>query len=84
MKMKDRLTAVGIRVYDNSITIFGEAFFPRDLGSRQKQMAERLFICRSGLVERIDMLARDDQNMCRRLRRKIVERHANFILVDQC
>jgi len=79
MEMKHGLPAVGVSVYYNPITIFGETPFTGDTSGRQKKMAERLRIVLPGFIQRVDMVARNDENMSRRLRTKIVERDAYLI-----
>src|SRR5688572_10547444 len=82
MKMKDRLPAVGVRVDDDAVAVFGETLFARDFGGRQKQPPERLLMIFPGLVERIEMLARNDQDMRRRLRADVVKSDASLVFIN--
>jgi len=79
VQVKDRLTAIGICIYDNAISVIGEAFLACDLSSRQKQMSEGFFIRTVCGIKRVDVIARNDKNMSRRLRTQIVESEAHVI-----
>lgn len=80
--MKNRLSAVAVSVDDHPVAVFGKAFFPRDTGAGQKQMSERLLVTALRSIERIEMLARNDEQMHGRLRADIVENDADVILVN--
>ena len=80
VKMKYRLPAVGVCIDHNAITVLRKTLLPGDLCGSQKQVSERLFIIRPRLLKRINMLARDDQDMCRSLWTEIVERDTCLIL----
>ena len=82
VQMKNGLPAVAVRVDDDAIAVFGKAFFACYFRAGQKQVTERFPVIFSGFVERIEMLARDDQNVRRRLRANIVEGDAHVVFVN--
>ena len=81
VKMKNRLAAVGIRIYDHAVTILGEALFTRDLSCGEKQMTEVLFVLPLCCVQRIYVRAGHNQDMRRCLRADVIERDADIILI---
>jgi len=83
MQMKNGLPAGVIRIYHRAVPFFGKTLPARDLAGRQEKMAERFAVCFAGLIERGEMLARDDQNMRRRLRTDVVKGHAGLIFIDE-
>lgn len=82
MKVEYGLAAIGVRIDHDPVSIAGETLALCDIGRRQKQMAESLLMPRGSLVHRIDVLARDDENMGRRLRRNVVERQAKIVFIN--
>ena len=82
MQMKYRLAAIGICVDHNAIPIFRKTLIASDIRGRREQMAELAPMPGAGLIQRINMLARNDQNMGRSLRRQIVKGNASIVLKD--
>lgn len=80
VQVKDSLTAVAVRIYDDAITVLRETFFASDLGRSQKEMSKRFFIRRVSCIKRVDMMARNYENVRRSLRAQIVESDADVIL----
>src|SRR5436190_593650 len=80
VEVKHGLPAVGVRVYHHTISVLGKALVACDLCRRQKQMAERLFLTIRRFVQRIEVLARNDQDMRRRLRAEVVKSDAHAVL----
>jgi len=78
--VKDGLAAVTVRVYYNAIPIVGKSFFTRYRGAREQKMPEQFLVICRGFVQRIDMLSRHDQHMCRGLRTDVVQRNTSIIL----
>lgn len=81
MDVKDRLAAVGICVDDDTIAVVGKAATAGDLSRSQKQMAEHRRIFFRGLIERIDMIARYDQDVRRGLWGNVVKGKAHIVLI---
>lgn len=79
VKMKDRLPGVGVRIDDDAVTAPSKTFLPRDFGGGQKQMSERFLMLRLRRIERREMLARNDQNVRRRLRADVVKCYAYIV-----
>jgi hypothetical protein len=82
MKVKNRLPAVRICVDHDAIAVLGYAPFTSDLGRRELEMAERRLLSDGRRIERIEMLARNNENMRRSLRAYVVERDAGPVLVN--
>ena len=59
VEMKNSLTAVGIRIYDDSVTIIRKTLFTRHVRCRRQKMSERVFVLIACFVQRIHVLARD-------------------------
>src|SRR5688572_13625228 len=82
VQMENGLPAVTVCIYDDTITIIGKTLISCDAcPGGQKTPQEGLMIL-AGSVKRIDMNARDYKNMCRRLRAKVVECNAMFVLIN--
>ena len=82
VKVKDRLTAIRVGIYHDTVPIVREAFPTCYLGRGQQQMPEGFPMPRARLRQRINMLARDQQNVRRGLRRQVVERHTDIVFVN--
>src|ERR1043166_24935 len=82
VKMKHSLPAVGVSVYHNAITIVRKMLLTCDLGGGMKQMPKHFFMVPINVIERVNMIARNDQNMRRRLRTQIIERDAHLIVIN--
>jgi len=82
MKVKDRLTAIAVCVDNHPIAVTRETFAAGDLRRGDQKMPKSVLVLRPGLVERFDVLFRDNQNMPRRLRAKIVKSDANVVFVN--
>ena len=80
MQMIDGLAAVFAGIYDHTIA-FAEAIFSGEFGCDEHQVTDQvmLFVC---LVERPDVLSRNDEQMGWRLRRDVCERKDTVILVN--
>ena len=83
VKMKNRLPAVAVGVYHDTITVLGKFQLPGDRRGRNQKMPEQLLVRPGRLIKRIDVLTRNNQYMDRRLRAEIVERDAPVVPVHQ-
>src|SRR5689334_2290828 len=80
--MKHCLSAVGVSVDYDAISVVGDALLTRDLGRSQEQMAQGfpvIFIC---LIQRIKMFAWHDQNMDRGLGAYVIKSYAGVVFID--
>lgn len=84
MQVKYGLTAVGVSIDHNAVTIFGKPVLASDTGSRQEKMAKGKFVIRGCPIQRVDMLARDDKNMGRGLWTKVIECNARLVFENAC
>jgi hypothetical protein len=82
VQMKNGLAAVIVRIDHDAVSFFGKTLTASDLGGGQKQLAERFPVALSRLVERGNVLARDQQNMRRSLRVDVVKSHAKIVFVN--
>src|SRR5687768_10428849 len=82
VKVKDCLAAIRVGIYHDAVPVVREPFFTGDLGRGQQQMPEGFPMSRFRLRQRIYMLARDQQNVRRGLRRQVVERNADIVFVN--
>ena len=82
MKMINGLPAVAVGVDDDAVTVVGKPLRARDLGGLEHDVPDCLAMLRTGCVERIEMLARHDQNMRRRLRADVVESKTDIVLIN--
>lgn len=80
MEVKYRLAAVGIGIDHHTITVVGKSAIACYVRSRLQQTPERVAVARLRLVQRVDMLSRDDQNMGRSLRADVVKGNAHIVL----
>lgn len=80
--MKYRLAAVRVCVDHDAIAGIGKPLFTRDLSRRIKEMPERTFMFAGSFIQRRNVLARDDENVRRRLRAEVVKGDTNIVLVD--
>lgn len=80
VKVEYRLAAIRICIDHHAIAVLCKPAFTRDPARGQKQMAERILIAGSRLIQRIDVTPRYDQHMRRSLRAQIVERKAELVL----
>ena len=78
--MKDSLPRPGIRVQNGTIPAIRDPFCARHLRRHQQDSPERCRILR--VRQRIDMLARNHQDVHRRLRTDVTKRDAVLILGD--
>ena len=83
MEVENRLASIRVRIDHDAIAVLREPALPTDLASREEQVAERLFVFESRLIQRVDMVARNKQHMCRRLRAEIVECDAYVVFENQ-
>ena len=83
VQMKDGLPAVSVRVDDRAVTGFGEFVFAGDFRRHQMKIAERFEVFVFRLVERFDMLARNDQNVRRGLRVQVFESDAHIVFINR-
>ena len=79
VQMKNGLPAVLVRVDNDAITVLVKTFFAGYSSAGQKQMTERFPVIFARLVERIEMLARHNQNVRRRLRADVVKSDAHIV-----
>jgi hypothetical protein len=82
MQMENRLSTVTVGIYDDSVTVVRKASVARDLTSGHKQMTKGVPVLGGRLRERIDMFARDEQEMSWRLRADVAESDADIILIN--
>jgi hypothetical protein len=82
MQMKNRLAGPGACIDHGAITRFGKPAIVRDPRSDAKKMAEQSFVPLRRVVERFDVLARDDKHVNRRLRINIFEGDAALVAVN--
>ena len=80
--MKDRLACTCARVDDCPIAALGKSLLVGDARCYSEQVAERRFIFLRGVVERVQMVARDDKDVNGRLRVGITKGEAAFVLVN--
>lgn len=80
VKMKYGLSTIGVRIDHHTIAVRRKSTMPCYLGGDKQQVSERLLLGRTGLIERVNMNARNYQNMCRSLRREVVKSNANVVL----
>src|SRR2546430_3692995 len=66
MQVKNRLTAVWIRIHDHPITLPLDPRISREIAREREQSAEQIRVF--GVVQRADVCGRDDEQMRRRLR----------------
>ena len=50
VQMKNRLSAVGVRIDHDAIAVFGKTFVAGNFGGSQKQMSERFLMIFSGFI----------------------------------
>ena len=84
MQMKNGLPAVRVCIYHDAVTVSRKALRSSDVCGRQEQVAKRFLLALTYRIERVKMLARDDEDMSRSLRVEIIERHANIVLKNLC
>jgi hypothetical protein len=82
VQMKNGLSAVAVCIYDDPVTVISKPFLTCQSGTSVQQMPDQGFIGIAGSIERIDMISRDYKNVRWRLRVKVVERNALFVLVN--
>src|SRR6516225_8768986 len=80
MEMEYGLPRPGVRVRDETIPLRDDALLARDLRREEREAADHRRILRR--IERRDVLARDHEDMRRRLRRDIAERDEPCVLGD--
>ena len=80
MKVKNGLAAIRVRVDNDTVAFLLKALLPRDLGGRQQQVPERIFLRGPSFRKRVDVFTRDQQNVRRGLRRCVVEGDAYVVL----
>lgn len=83
MYMKYCLTAVAVSIDDHPVSIIGKAALPGKLGGCQQKVSEHRALVRRGFIQRVDMIARDDQDMCRSLRTQIMKGDAKLVLMNR-
>jgi len=83
MDVPDRLTSVGAHVEDGSIPRVGDPFLAGDLGRGEMERPQDPSMLVAGLVQGREVLPGDDQDVDRRLRMNVPERHHLLILVDE-
>ena len=84
VQMEYGLSAVNVRVDDNSVPAFGKFLFTRDVRGGKHYMAERFLVLIFSFVQRIKMFTGNDEYMVRCLRVDVIERNADAILVNKC
>lgn len=82
MQMKDRLPGFGSGVDDGAEAVPGDAFLPRDLRRKAQQMTEQGVMLTRGVIERREVLARNQQHVRGSLRVEIAERDGVIVFVD--
>jgi hypothetical protein len=82
MEVKNALARVGACIDDYAKAFLRDALFVRELGNNQKNMANYFSIGSVQIRKRRDMLARDNQNMNRRLRIDVLKGQDRVIFVD--
>ena len=82
MEVKNGLACVRTCVDDYAKAFLRDTLFLRELGGNQKNIANYFSIVSAQIRKRGDMLARDNQNMNRRLRIDVLEGHHGVIFVE--
>src|SRR5215207_2068115 len=80
VQMKHGLTSIGVGVDHNAITVLCKSLFTRDLRRGQQKVSKLILVFEPSRIERVHMIARDDENMRRGLWGEIVERDAQLVL----
>ncbi len=75
MEMRDGLTGIRTGVCQHTIAGFADAFTLGNLDGKLEELSRQRPIIRAELVERLDMAARNNQDMCRRLGMDVAKRH---------
>ena len=83
MQMKDALPGIGAGVDHDAITAVGDSLLARQPRRDLKDLADQ----RAGMLGAVrhadQMLARNNQNMHRRLGRDVLERDYGIVLINQ-
>jgi hypothetical protein len=82
VQVKDRLACARARIDHGAVTRLRQALLVGDARGDAQQMAERRFVAPRSVVERLQMLARDDERMDGRLWVDVAKRHRAIILID--
>lgn len=82
MKVEDRLPGLGVGVDHGSEAGTVDPLLFRDTGSHLKQVSEHRLFTRKLRVQRSDVLARNDEEVNRRLGMDVFERHTLIVLVQ--
>ena len=82
MDMEDGLTRVAVGVEDRAVSAGRNPTIGRDCRRAPHYLADDPIVVRAEIVQRRDMLLRDDQHVRRGLRVDVVERENPIILVD--
>lgn len=80
--MENALPGSRARIDDHAIAFFSDPDLIRHLRGDPQHVAEHDLVLRSSVVQRIHVLAGDDQDVPRRLRIDVFERHNVIILVE--
>ena len=80
--MENRLPGVGPAIDHNSKTVLGNPMLLRQLRRHTKNFANQRVITWLEIQKRGDMLARDDQQMNRRLGTDVLKSHDRIVLVN--
>lgn len=83
VKVKNSLPAICVGVNDNPVSVFRETLFTGYISCGHQQMSKSGAVCLVRPVQRIDMFARDYQNMRRSLRAKVIKCNANIVLKNE-
>jgi len=83
MDMEHRLTSVAVAVQDRPVPALGVAVLLGQCGRAADHHADKVVVVRSQIVQRRDVLARNDEDMKRRLGIDVLERDKILVLVDE-
>lgn len=80
--VKHRLSRICIAIHDNTVALFGNSFLSCYVTGRRIQATDQRLVLFGDVVNRRDVLPRDYQDMCRRLRVDVAKRDGRAGLVN--
>jgi hypothetical protein len=73
MHVKHRLSRVAIAIQNQAVTPLRKASIPGHFRCREKKVADSHRICRAEIIHRRDVLQRNEEHVCGRLRANVFE-----------